>query len=123
YHLSRRSRKGGWVERLLLSGTLLAYVPELGNIPDKTLASLIGVAPHPRDSGMIRRKRTITAGRSQVVSVVCGPSGTPLQEGCRCRHRHSGYDDNERRREVDQGGRHRQGEDKRLAAGVSARCL
>lgn len=54
----------------VLSGMLLAYVPELGVVSDKTLASLIGVAPHPRDSGAMKGYRRIRGGRSQVRHVL-----------------------------------------------------
>lgn len=54
----------------VLSGTLLAYVPELGHVSDKTLASLIGVAPHPRDSGLHKGRRSIKGGRPQVRHVL-----------------------------------------------------
>lgn len=54
----------------VLSGTLIAYVPELGQVSDKTLASLVGVAPHPRDSGTFRGRRSIRGGRSQVRHVL-----------------------------------------------------
>lgn len=54
----------------VLSGTLLAYVPELGKVSDKTLASLVGVAPYPRESGTFKGRRTIRGGRSQVRNVL-----------------------------------------------------
>lgn len=54
----------------VLAATLLAYVPELGHVGDKTLASLIGVAPHPRDSGMTSRARRVRGGRAVVRHVL-----------------------------------------------------
>jgi transposase len=54
----------------VLSGTLLAYVPELGKVSDKTLASLVGVAPYPRESGNFKGRRAIRGGRSQVRNVL-----------------------------------------------------
>lgn len=54
----------------VLSGTLMAYVPELGKVSDKTLASLVGVAPHPHDSGTAKGRRSIRGGRSQVRHVL-----------------------------------------------------
>lgn len=54
----------------VLSATLMAYVPELGNVSDKTLASLVGVAPYPRDSGTVKGRRSIRGGRSQVRHVL-----------------------------------------------------
>lgn len=52
------------------ANTLLAYVPELGRVSDKTLASLIGVAPYPHDSGSMRKRRRIRGGRSTVRHVL-----------------------------------------------------
>ncbi len=46
--------------------TLLADLPELGNLNDKQVASLIGVAPIARDSGAFQGKRHIRGGRAQV---------------------------------------------------------
>jgi len=46
--------------------TLLAEMPELGNLNDKQAASLMGVAPIARDSGALRGKRHIRGGRAQV---------------------------------------------------------
>lgn len=50
----------------VLSSTLLACLPELGRLNDKEIASLVGVAPHSRDSGAYRGKRSIWGGRSTV---------------------------------------------------------
>jgi transposase len=49
-----------------LSRTLLAELPELGTLAPKPLAALVGVAPHNRDSGTVRGKRTIWGGRAVV---------------------------------------------------------
>lgn len=49
-----------------LSRTLLAELPELGTVAPKPLAALVGVAPHNRDSGTVRGKRTIWGGRAVV---------------------------------------------------------
>ena len=35
----------------VLAATLIAYLPELGRLDGKVISSLIGVAPHPKDSG------------------------------------------------------------------------
>ncbi len=48
------------------SKVLLAELPELGKLTRKEIASLAGVAPMNRDSGMMRGKRTISGGRSVV---------------------------------------------------------
>ena len=47
---------------------LLAELPELGRIGNKQISSLVGVAPHNVDSGMMRGKRRIRGGR---VSIRC----------------------------------------------------
>ena len=50
--------------------TLLAELPELGNVNRKEIASLVGVAPINRDSGKKRGKRTTYGGRSKIRSVL-----------------------------------------------------
>jgi transposase len=42
---------------------LIARLPELGRIDGKGIASLVGVAPHPWDSGRLRGRRIIQGGR------------------------------------------------------------
>ncbi len=42
-----------------LSTTLLAHLPELGNLNRRQIAALVGVAPFNRDSGNLRGKRTL----------------------------------------------------------------
>jgi transposase len=54
----------------ILATTLLAYVPELGHVSDKTLACIVGVAPHPKQSGNMRGKSAIRGGRSRVRHVL-----------------------------------------------------
>jgi transposase len=54
----------------VLAATLLAYVPELGKVEDKVLSSLIGVAPHPHDSGDKKGRRCIQGGRGNVRKVL-----------------------------------------------------
>jgi transposase len=44
--------------------TLLAELPELGSLTRRQAAALVGVAPFNRDSGKMRGKRTIWAGRA-----------------------------------------------------------
>jgi transposase len=53
-----------------LSRTLLAHVPELGEINCKEMAALIGVAPFNRDSGLWRGRRMIWGGRAHVRAVL-----------------------------------------------------
>ena len=50
----------------VLARTLLAELPELGNLPPKQLAALVGVAPLNRDSGAFRGKRAVWGGRATV---------------------------------------------------------
>lgn len=54
----------------VLSATLLAYVPELGNIRSPQLAALIGVAPFAHDSGRKHRCRRVRGGRHTVRQVL-----------------------------------------------------
>lgn len=49
-----------------LSRTLLAQLPELGQLNRKQIAALVGVAPLNRDSGTLRGKRTSWGGRATV---------------------------------------------------------
>jgi transposase len=51
-------------------GTLLAEVPELGELNRREISALVGVAPINRDSGTMRGKRTIFGGRPQVRKVL-----------------------------------------------------
>ena len=46
--------------------TLIAELPELGKLTEKSIASLVGVAPMNCDSGLMRGKRTIRGGRASV---------------------------------------------------------
>lgn len=50
----------------VLSRTILAALPELGQLDRKAIAALVGVAPLNRDSGMMRGKRMIFGGRAPV---------------------------------------------------------
>ena len=46
--------------------TLIADLPELGQLDRRRVAALVGVAPINRDSGQMRGKRTIAGGRVEV---------------------------------------------------------
>lgn len=46
--------------------TLLAELPELGTLDRRQVASLVGVAPLNRDSGLLRGKRTVWGGRARL---------------------------------------------------------
>ncbi len=50
--------------------TLIAELPELGRLTRREIASLIGVAPINRDSGMMRGRRTVWGGRRSVRNVL-----------------------------------------------------
>jgi len=50
--------------------TLIAELPELGQATGKQIAALVGVAPFNRDSGRWRGKRTIMGGRAEVRRVM-----------------------------------------------------
>lgn len=50
----------------VLSVTLLSNLPELGKLNRRQIASLVGVAPLNRDSGIFRGRRTIWGGRANV---------------------------------------------------------
>jgi transposase len=54
----------------VLATTLLAYLPELGEEDDKRIAALVGVAPHPDDSGETSRPRHARGGRVEVRNVL-----------------------------------------------------
>lgn len=54
----------------VLAATLMAYLPELGKVSNKQLSALVGVAPHPRDSGNHQGKRSIRGGRADVRKVL-----------------------------------------------------
>jgi transposase len=50
--------------------TLLAELPELGELNNREISSLVGVAPVNRDSGRLRGKRRIQGGRAVVRTVL-----------------------------------------------------
>jgi len=50
--------------------TLVAELPELGQVNHKEIAALVGVAPFNRDSGQFRGQRAIWGGRAHVRSVL-----------------------------------------------------
>jgi transposase len=55
---------------LILAATLLAELPELGALDRRQIASLVGVAPVAKDSGLKRGHRVIAEGRSVVRRVL-----------------------------------------------------
>ena len=50
----------------ITTATLMAMLPELGRLNHKRLASLVGIAPHPRESGETKFKSRCFGGRSAV---------------------------------------------------------
>jgi len=50
----------------ITSSTLMASLPELGQLDRRAIAALVGVAPFNRDSGTFRGRRAIWGGRAQV---------------------------------------------------------
>lgn len=62
---------------------LIAFVPELGQITDNQAASLTGVAPFNRDSGLMKGKRSTQGGRARVrkvlyMAAVCASRTNPI---------------------------------------------
>lgn len=54
----------------VVSRTLLAELPELGQLSHRQIAKLVGIAPLNRDSGSLRGRRSIWGGRAAVRSVL-----------------------------------------------------
>jgi len=50
----------------VIATTLVAALPELGQVNDKRISALVGVAPFNRDSGRYKGSRTIWGGRASV---------------------------------------------------------
>lgn len=50
----------------VLAAALIAFMPELGQLSSRQASSLIGVAPHPRQSGAHSRPGRCQAGRPQI---------------------------------------------------------
>ncbi len=71
-HLAERYRRLTAVAGVgpVLASTLLADLPELGRIGPKRIASLVGVAPHARQSGKTQRPGRCSGGRKQVRDVL-----------------------------------------------------
>lgn len=55
---------------MVTSTSLLALLPELGQLSPKQIAALVGVAPFCADSGQHKGKRMIWGGRAEVRSVL-----------------------------------------------------
>ncbi len=50
----------------ITSSTLIVALPELGQLDRREITALVGLAPFNRDSGVMRGRRSIYGGRSQV---------------------------------------------------------
>ena len=59
--------------------TLLGDLPELGELTNKQIAALTGVAPYNRDSGSLRGKRRIRGGRHSVRTILFMATLTSVQ--------------------------------------------
>jgi transposase len=53
----------------VFSRTLIAQLPELGQLNGKQICALVGVAPLARDSGTLRGRRSVWGGRAPLRSV------------------------------------------------------
>jgi transposase len=83
------SQPGGCVRIQSIKGlgrvsaaTLLAVLPEIGNLSRKEVAALAGVAPYNRDSGTFRGRRHICGGRKRLraclyMAAVCASRSNP----------------------------------------------
>lgn len=69
-----------------LVNTLLADLPELGNLDHKQIAALVGVAPFNRDSGAHRGKRHIRGGRASVRTALFMSVMTAVQHNPKIRN-------------------------------------
>lgn len=56
------------------AATLIAELPELGQLNRRQIARLVGVAPTNRDSGQLRGQRTVGGGRSVVRTALYMPT-------------------------------------------------
>jgi transposase len=54
----------------VLSSTLLSKLPELGNLSNKEISALVGVAPFPHESGKYKGKRYCRGGRNCIRKVL-----------------------------------------------------
>jgi transposase len=61
------------------SGTLMVALPELGQLDRRAIAALVGIAPFNRDSGVMRGRRSIYGGRSQVRTLLYMAATTAIR--------------------------------------------
>lgn len=62
--IERMSRVKGVGRKV--AANVLALMPELGSVSDKTASALAGVAPYPGQSGLVEKPRHIRGGRHEV---------------------------------------------------------
>ena len=55
---------------VMVSATLVGFLPELGTLNRRKIAALVGVAPFDCDSGVRKGKRSVWGGRAQVRSAL-----------------------------------------------------
>jgi transposase len=63
----------------ITSSTLLVALPEIGQFDRRVIAALVGVAPYNCDSGVMRGRRSIYGGRSQVRTVLYMAATTAIR--------------------------------------------
>jgi len=63
----------------ITSSTLLIALPEIGQFDRRVIAALVGVAPYNCDSGVMRGRRSIYGGRSQVRTVLYMAATTAIR--------------------------------------------
>jgi transposase len=63
----------------ITTATLLAFMPELGQMSGNQAAALVGVAPHNDDSAKSNKKRHIRGGRSRVRKVLYMSATTAIR--------------------------------------------
>ena len=63
----------------ITAATLVAELPELGQLAHRPLAALVGVAPHNQDSGQQRGRRRIWGGRATIRHVLYMATITALR--------------------------------------------
>jgi transposase len=54
----------------VLAATLIAFLPELGRLPRRAIAALVGLAPYDHDSGNHSGERHIKGGRATIRRVL-----------------------------------------------------
>ncbi len=63
----------------ITSGTLMVALPELGQLDRRAIAALVGLAPFNCDSGVMRGRRSIYGGRSQVRTLLYMAATTAIR--------------------------------------------